>query len=341
MSFRYLSPIPSPDEIKAELPMSAELQRIKGERDRLIQEIFTGESDKFLLIMGPCSADSEAPVLDYISRLATLQEEVKDRIVMVPRIYTNKPRTTGEGYKGMMHQPNLDEAPNLVEGIKAIRRLHLKAIGESGLSGADEMLYPANDPYVSDLLSYVAVGARSVENQQHRITASGLDIPVGMKNPTSGDIAVMLNSIQSAQMGHTFIYDDHAVKTSGNPLAHAILRGAVNQLGRSIPNYHFEDLIQLAGDYEKRGLGNPSIIVDTNHANSMKRFEEQPRIALEVLQNRNYSPLLKKMVKGLMIESYLFDGRQDQLEVLGKSITDPCIGWDLTRGLVHDMAELL
>lgn len=341
MSFRYLNPIPSPDEIKAELPMNAELRRIKGERDRLIQGIFTGESDKFLLVIGPCSADTEAPVLEYIHRLAILQEEVKDRIVMVPRIYTNKPRTTGEGYKGMMHQPNLDEAPNLVEGIKAIRRLHLKAIGESGLSGADEMLYPANDPYVSDLLSYVAVGARSVENQQHRITASGLDIPVGMKNPTSGDIAVMLNSIQSAHMGHTFIYDDHAVKTSGNPLAHAILRGAVNQLGRSIPNYHFEDLIQLAADYEKRGLANPSILVDTNHANSMKRYEEQPRIALEILQNRNYSPILKKMVKGLMIESYLFDGRQDQLEVLGKSITDPCIGWDLTRGLVHDMAELL
>ena len=341
MSFEYIARIPSSEEIKNMIPLDEETARIKAGRDALISDIFTGKSGKLLLIIGPCSADSEKPVLEYISRLAELQEEVKDKIVMIPRIYTNKPRTTGEGYKGMMHQPNLDEEPNVVEGIKAIRKLHMKAIRESGLSGADEMLYPANAPYVADLLSYIAVGARSVENQQHRLTASCLDMPIGMKNPTSGDIGVMLNSIKSAQLSHTLIYDDHEVKSSGNPLTHAIMRGAVNQYGRNIPNYHYEDLNYLIEEYVKRGLENPAIIVDTNHSNSMKRFDEQPRIALEIVRNRKYSPMLQQYVKGLMIESYLYDGRQDKLEVEGKSITDACIGWKKTRKLVYDIAELL
>ncbi|MDD2371014.1 MAG: 3-deoxy-7-phosphoheptulonate synthase [Firmicutes bacterium] len=341
MSFKYIAKIPSSQEIKQMLPIDGEIAKIKAGRDKMIKEIFTGESDKFLLIIGPCSADSQEPVIEYISRLAKIQEEVKDKIVIIPRIYTNKPRTTGEGYKGMMHQPDLNEKPNMVEGIKAIRKLHLKAIRETGLTGADEMLYPGNDPYVSDLISYVAVGARSVENQQHRLTASGLDIPVGMKNATSGDINVMLNSIKSAHLSHTLIYDEHEVKSSGNPLAHAIMRGAVNQYGRNIPNYHFEDLNQLVEEYIKRALVNPAIIVDTNHANSMKKFDEQPRIALEIIKNRIYSSTLKKYIKGLMIESYIYDGRQDNLEVLGKSITDACIGWKKTKKLIYDIAELL
>ena len=296
MSFKYIKRIPSSDEIKKMIPIDEEVAKIKGIRDKMIKEIFTEESDKFLLIIGPCSADSQEPVLEYISRLAKIQEEVKDKIVIVPRIYTNKPRTTGEGYKGMMHQPDLNESPNMVEGIKAIRKLHLRAIRETGLTGADEMLYPGNDPYVSDLISYVAVGARSVENQQHRLTASGLDIPVGMKNATSGDINVMLNSIKSAHLSHTLIYDEHEVKSSGNPLAHAIMRGAVNQYGRNIPNYHFEDLNQLVEEYIKRGLVNPAIIVDTNHANSMKKFDEQPRIAAPT-SNPPSKPLHPHMIK--------------------------------------------
>lgn len=339
MSFKYLARIPDADEIKSMLPLDSSLARIKAERDRQIRDIFTGESDKLLLIIGPCSADREDTVLEYINRLAEVQEEVRDKIVIVPRIYTNKPRTTGEGYKGMMHQPDLEAGANMLEGVKAIRRLHIRSIRETGLSGADEMLYPENDPYVSDLLSYVAVGARSVENQQHRLTASGLEIPVGMKNPTCGDMNVMLNSIKAAQMSHTIIYDKHEAETSGNPLAHAILRGAVNQYGKSIPNYHFEDLHDLAENYEKRGLLNPAIIIDTNHSNSNKKFEEQPRIALEVLRNRAQSQTLRNVVKGLMVESYLYDGRQDSLITPGKSITDACLGWKKTKKLIHDIAE--
>ncbi len=341
MSFRYIAEIPTSREIREMMPLPEKLRQVKEERDREIREIFLGKDPRFLLVIGPCSADREEPVMEYIHRLALLQEEVKDRILMIPRIYTNKPRTTGEGYKGMMHQPDPEKAPNVLEGIKAIRRLHIRSLEETGLSGADEMLYPGNDPYVSDLLSYVAVGARSVENQQHRITASGLDIPVGMKNPTCGDISVMLNSIMAAQMAHTLIYDNHEVKSSGNPLAHAIMRGAVNQYGTNLPNYHYENLMAVSEAYAKRNLANPAILVDTNHANSMKRYEEQPRIALEVVQSRNANPEIKAIVKGLMIESYLLDGRQDNLELSGKSITDPCIGWKKTRKLVLDMADAL
>lgn len=341
MSFRYIAEIPTSREIREMMPLPEKLRQVKEERDREIREIFLGKDPRFLLVIGPCSADREEPVMEYIHRLALLQEEVKDRILMIPRIYTNKPRTTGEGYKGMMHQPDPEKAPNVLEGIKAIRRLHIRSLEETGLSGADEMLYPGNDPYVSDLLSYVAVGARSVENQQHRITASGLDIPVGMKNPTCGDISVMLNSIMAAQMAHTLIYDNHEVKSSGNPLAHAIMRGAVNQYGTNLPNYHYENLMAVSEAYAKRNLANPAILVDTNHANSMKRYEEQPRIAMEVVQSRNANPEIKAIVKGLMIESYLLDGRQDNLELSGKSITDPCIGWKKTRKLVLDMADAL
>lgn len=341
MSFRYIAEIPTSREIREMMPLPEKLRQVKEERDREIREIFLGKDPRFLLVIGPCSADREEPVMEYIHRLALLQEEVKDRILMIPRIYTNKPRTTGEGYKGMMHQPDPEKAPNVLEGIKAIRRLHIRSLEETGLSGADEMLYPGNDPYVSDLLSYVAVGARSVENQQHRITASGLDIPVGMKNPTCGDISVMLNSIMAAQMAHTLIYDNHEVKSSGNPLAHAIMRGAVNQYGTNLPNYHYENLMAVSEAYAKRNLANPAILVDTNHANSMKRYEEQPRIAMEVVQSRNANPEIKAIVKGLMIESYLLDGRQDNLELSGKSITDPCIGWKKTRKLILDMADAL
>ncbi|AHM58113.1 phospho-2-dehydro-3-deoxyheptonate aldolase, Tyr-sensitive (plasmid) [Peptoclostridium acidaminophilum DSM 3953] len=341
MSFKYIAKIPTADEIKAMIPLESKLAQIKAGRDARIKKIFTGESDKFLLVIGPCSADVDDTVCEYVLKLAEIQEKVADKIVIVPRIYTNKPRTTGEGYKGMMHQPDLSEEPNVLEGIKAIRKLHIRIMSETGLSGADEMLYPNNDPYVCDLLSYVAVGARSVENQQHRITASGLDIPVGMKNPTSGDISVMLNSIQATQMPHRFIYDQHEVETSGNPLSHAILRGAVNQYGKNIPNYHYEDLHHLAEDYAKRGLLNPALVIDTNHANSMKRYEEQPRIAMEVLWSKKNSQTLGKLIKGLMIESYLQDGRQDSLIVPGKSITDACIGWKKTEKLIYQIAEML
>lgn len=341
MSFKYIAKIPTADEIKALIPLDSKLAQIKAERDSQIRKIFTGESDKFLLVIGPCSADVDDTVCEYVLKLAEVQEKVKDKIIIVPRIYTNKPRTTGEGYKGMMHQPDLNEEPNVLEGIKAIRKLHIRIISETGLSGADEMLYPNNDPYVCDLLSYVAVGARSVENQQHRITASGLDIPVGMKNPTSGDISVMLNSIMATQMPHRFIYDQHEVETSGNPVSHAILRGAVNRYGKNIPNYHYEDLHQLAEEYAKRGLLNPAVVVDTNHANSMKRYEEQPRIANEIMWSRKHSQTLGNLIKGLMIESYLVDGRQDSLIIPGKSITDACIGWKKSEKLIYDIAEAL
>ncbi len=340
MGFEYLRQIPSVNDILSQMPLPEPLKKIKKERDRQIIDVFKGKSDKFILIIGPCSADDEDAVCEYVARLAKLQDEVKDKLVLVPRVYTNKPRTTGEGYKGMMHQPDPKDKPNIVAGVKALRRMHLRLLKESGLTSADEMLYPDNYPYLEDILSYVAVGARSVENQQHRLTVSGLDIPVGMKNPTGGDLGVMLNSVQAGQAGHVFIYRGWEVKTSGNPLAHCILRGAMNQHGQYIPNYHYEDMIRLAEMYHKRLLLNPAIIVDTNHANSGKKFEEQPRIAKEIMRSLKSSRVLKSMVRGLLIESYLVEGAQDITgKVFGKSITDPCLGWEDSRKLVLRLAE--
>ena len=324
------------------MPLPADIASVKKKQDQDIRAVFTGESAKLLLIIGPCSAHDEDAVCDYISRLAKVQADVKDRIVIIPRIYTNKPRTTGIGYKGMAHQPNLQEEPNIVEGIKAIRKMHLRALKESHLPAADEMLYPGNYPYLEDVLSYVAVGARSVENQAHRLTCSGLDIPVGMKNPTSGDNEVTLNSIQASQAPHVFSYNRWEVKTPGNPLTHAVLRGAVDPHGVTVPNYHYEDLIWFAETYKKRGLVNPAIIVDTNHANSNKKFAEQPRIAKEVMQSCQHSLLLKNMIKGFMIESFIEEGAQKVTEnVYGKSITDPCLGWKDSEKLIRDLAEMV
>lgn len=341
MSFKYITKIPTAKEIVSEIPLSDSLKKIKDQRDKEIRDIMEGKSSKLLMIIGPCSADYEDSVCEYVSKLAKVQDKVKDKIIMVPRIYTNKPRTTGEGYKGMMHQPNPSGNPDIVEGIKSMRKLHMKAISESGLTSADEMLYPENYPYVADLLSYVAIGARSVENQQHRLAVSGMDIPAGMKNPTSGDIGVMFNSIKAAQISHNFIYNGYEVETSGNPLAHAILRGAVNQHGDCIPNYHYENLAIVSEEYEKRGYVNPSLIVDTNHSNSMKKFDEQSRIAKEIIHNKMNSPHLNKLVKGLMIESYLVDGRQDNPDTYGQSITDPCLGWEKSEKLIYEIADKL
>lgn len=340
MSFEYLRKIPSADEVTKAMPLPDYLKKIKKERDKQIISAIQGKSDKFLVIIGPCSADDQDAVCEYVSRLAKLQDEVKEKIILIPRVYTNKPRTTGEGYKGMMHQPDPKAKPNIVEGLKALRKMHLRLLKESALTAADEMLYPSNYPYLEDVLSYVAVGARSVENQQHRLTVSGLDIPVGMKNPTSGDMGVMLNSVQAAQAPHVFIYRGFEVKTSGNPYAHCILRGAMNHYGHSIPNYHYEDMMRLVEMYHKRSLVSPAIIVDTNHANSGKKFEEQPRIAMEVMRNLRDSKALKGIVRGLMIESYLEEGAQDiNGKVSGKSITDPCLGWEDSRKLVLKLAE--
>ena len=343
MNMNFIRKLPIPMDVKAMYPVNDEMTRIKNERDGEIKKIFTGESDKFLLVIGPCSADREDAVLDYIGRLRTVQEKVKDKIFIIPRIYTNKPRTTGDGYKGMLHQPVPTENPDMLKGIIAIRKLHMKALAETGFTCADEMLYPENHRYLSDLISYVAVGARSVENQQHRLTASGLDIPVGMKNPTGGDLSVMMNSITAAQHSHTFLYRGWEVVSEGNPLAHAILRGYVNKHGQSLPNYHYEDLIHLHDLYEASGLANPAVIVDTNHANSGKKYLEQVRIAKEILHSRRYSPDVKKLVKGLMIESYIEDGCQkiDENDIYGKSITDPCLGWEKTERLILDMADSL
>jgi len=333
--------MPDVEDILASIPLSGDLRKIKGRRDREIIDVFRGESDKFIVIIGPCSADNEDALCEYVSRLARLQEEVKEKLVLIPRIYTNKPRTTGEGYKGMAHQPKPSEAPNMVKGLKAIRKMHIRAMKESYLTAADEMLYPGNYPYLEDLLSYVAVGARSVENQLHRLTISGLDVPAGMKNPTGGDIEVMLNSVQAAQMSHVFVYNSWEVKTSGNPLTHCILRGAVDPYGTNIPNYHYEDLKRVSETYKKRALLYPAIIVDTNHANSNKKFYEQPRIAKEVMMSRRNSKTLRNRVKGLMIESYLTEGSQKISEnVYGKSITDPCLGWEDSERLVRDLVEL-
>ncbi len=342
MNMNFIRKLPTPKEIKEMYPLDENLKKIKENNDQEIKKIFMGEDSRMILIIGPCSADREDAVIDYISRLRVLQEKVKDVLLFIPRIYTNKPRTTGAGYKGMLHQPNPKEEPNMLKGLISIRKLHMRAIAETGFSCADEMLYSENHRYLSDLLSYVAVGARSVEDQQHRLTASGLDIPVGMKNPTSGDISVMLNSISAAQHGHTFIYRGWEVKSQGNPLAHAILRGYVNRHGESYPNYHYEDLIGLTKIYNSEHFAYPSIIVDTNHANSNKNYEEQVRIAKEVLHSMNHNPAIKKMVKGLMIESYIEDGCQKIEEgIYGKSITDPCLGWEKTEKLILDIAHIL
>ena len=342
MNMNFKRKLPIPQEIKAEYPLSPELAANKAKTDAEIAKVFTGESDKFILVIGPCSADREDAVIDYISRLRTVQDKVSDKIIIIPRIYTNKPRTTGDGYKGMLHQPDPNEKPDMLHGIIAIRKLHMRAIAETGFGCADEMLYPENYRYLSDLLSYVAIGARSVENQKHRLTSSGLDIPVGMKNPTSGDISVMMNSITAAQHSHTFIYRGWEVETSGNPLAHAILRGYVNKHGQSMSNYHYEDLIHLAETYEKSGLANPAVIVDANHANSGKKYLEQVRISKEILHSCRYDSAVKKLVKGLMIESYIEDGCQKIGEnIYGKSITDPCLGWEKTERLIYDIADVL
>ena len=322
-------------------PLDEELVLRKTQNDEEIKKVFTGESDKLILVIGPCSADREDSVIDYINRLRSVQEKVKDEIIIIPRIYTNKPRTTGAGYKGMLHQPDPTSDPDMLKGVIAIRKLHMRALKETGFSCADEMLYSENHRYLSDLLSYVAVGARSVEDQQHRLTASGLNVPVGMKNPTAGDISVMLNAINAAQHSHTFIYRGWEVKSEGNPLAHAILRGYVDQNGVSYPNYHYEDLLELAKIYDEAHFANPAVIVDANHANSGKKYEEQIRIAKEVLQSTRYNEQIRKIVKGLMIESYIEDGCQKLTDgVYGKSITDPCLGWEKTRQLILDIAEL-
>ncbi len=334
--------LPIPKEIKEQYPLTAELAQVKARRDKEIADVFTGKSSKMVLIIGPCSADREDAVLEYCERLAKLQETVSDKLVLIPRVYTNKPRTTGDGYKGLLHQPDPRKTSDMLEGVIAIRRLHTNVLANTGLPTADEMLYPDNYRYLSDLLSYVAVGARSVENQEHRLTSSGIDIPVGMKNPTSGDISVMLNSIMAAQHPHTFIYRGWEVDTTGNPLAHAILRGYVNKHGESMPNYHFEELERLYNAYTAKGLQNMALIVDANHANSGKKYQEQPRICKEVLHSCRHSGEIKSMVKGFMVESYLEPGCQKIGDgVYGKSITDPCLGWEETIRLVQDIADLI
>ena len=340
MSMDLLVHLPDPEEIKKKYPASEKVKEIKAQRDKEIADVFTGKSNKFLLIIGPCSADKEEPVIDYISRLVPVQEQVKDKILIIPRIYTNKPRTTGEGYKGMIHQPDPTKHEDMLEGLIKVRQLHLHAIEQTGFTCADEMLYPENDRYLSDLLSYVAIGARSVEDQQHRLTSSGMDIPVGMKNPTAGDMSVMLNSIRAAQASHTFIYRGWETVTSGNPLAHAILRGAVNKHGQTIPNYHYEDLIRLWDMYSKMDLKNPACVIDANHSNSNKQFKEQIRIVKEVMMSRKHNPDIRNMVKGVMVESYLVEGNQKIGEhIYGKSITDACLGWEDTEDLIYRIAD--
>ena len=341
MSMKTNHQLPLPEVLKSQYPLSEEIKQIKADRDREIRDIFTEKSDKFVVLVGPCSADNEDSVCEYVNRLKEVSDKVSDKLMIIPCVYTNKPRTTGDGYKGMLHQPDPDKAPDLLAGIIAIRKMHIRVMQETGLSSADEMLYPENRSYLDDVLSYEAVGARSVENQQHRLTASGMDIPVGMKNPTSGDLSVMLNSVTAAQHAHHFIYRGCDVETSGNPLAHTILRGGVNKYGQTIPNYHYEDLIRLSELYSKWNLENPAVIVDVNHSNSGKKYKEQIRIVSEVLHSRNYNPDLKKLVKGVMIESYLVEGRQDICpnHVYGQSITDPCLGWEDTERLIYEIAE--
>ena len=340
MNMDFIGKLPIPQEIKAQYPVPPEASAVKARRDAEIKNIFTGRDDRLLLVIGPCSADNEVSVLDYISRLRGVQDKVSDKILIVPRIYTNKPRTTGAGYKGMLHYPDPGDKPNLIKGVIAIRRLHMKALTEYGFSCADEMLYPENHRYLNDLLSYVAVGARSVENQQHRLTASGIDIPVGMKNPTSGDLSVMMNAINASRGKHTFCYRGWEVKSHGNPYSHAILRGYVNRFGQSLPNYHYEDLLSLAEAFEKEGLENPAVIVDTNHSNSGKKYLEQVRIANEVLHSCRCSGDVRRIVKGFMVESYIEDGARSLDEPgYGKSITDPCLGWEKTERFICETAD--
>ena len=342
MNMNFHKKLPNPQEVKQEHPVTDRMIKVKEKRDAEIKEVFDGTSSKFLLIIGPCSADHNEPVLEYISKLRKVEDEVSDKIIIVPRFYTNKPRTTGQGYKGMLHQPDPDAKPDMYKGLVAIRELHLAALRDYDFSCADEMLYPENYHFLSDLLSYVAVGARSVENQQHRLTASGISVPVGMKNPTGGDLSVMMNSIVASQSSHTFIYRGWEVTSEGNPYAHAILRGYVDYAGRSISNYHYEDLLRVEELYEASNLTNPSVIVDTNHNNSGKKYLEQIRIAKDIVHSRNQNNDIKRLVKGLMIESYLEDGAQSIGEhIYGKSITDPCLGWEKTEQLIYDIADKL
>lgn len=341
MSFTFLNKLPTPEEIREQYPLPPELAERKKERDAMISDVLTGKDNRLLLIIGPCSADNEDSVCEYVSRLTSIQEDVKDRLILIPRIYTNKPRTTGSGYKGIASQPNPEKAPDMVEGLIAMRKMHIRAIRESGLTPADEMLYPDNWGYVSDLLSYVAIGARSVEDQQHRLTVSGFDVASGMKNPTSGDFSVMLNSVYAAQHPHHFIHRGYEVKSSGNPLTHVVLRGAVSKHGNPVPNYHYEDLIRLYHMYSEMELVHPAAVIDTNHSNSGKKFKEQIRISREVMHSRTLSPEIRSLVKGLMIESYLEEGAQQIGEhVYGKSITDPCLGWPDSRRLIYEIADL-
>lgn len=340
MSFKYVSTLPSPEKIRENFPLKESFKELKEKRDKEIAGVLTGKSNKFLIIIGPCSADNEDSVCDYTSRLIKVQEKVADKLIIIPRVYTNKPRTTGEGYKGMIHQPDPEKKPDMHEGLIAIRKMHMRVIEETGLTTADEMLYPENLDYLSDLMSYIAVGARSVENQEHRLVASGCDVPVGMKNPTSGDLSVMLNSVVAAQQGHDFIFRNWEVQTAGNPLAHTILRGAVNKHGQCIPNYHYEDLILLHELYQKRELKNPACIIDANHSNSNKLYMEQIRIVKEVLHSRRHSSEINSFVKGVMIESYIEPGSQKVgSHCYGKSITDPCLGWADSEKLIYDIAE--
>ena len=342
MSMNFQRKLPIPQDVKSEYPLTEKMIAVKAARDADIKAVFEGTLDKFLLIIGPCSADHAEPVLEYIARLKKIEEQVSDKIIIIPRIYTNKPRTTGQGYKGMLHQPDPEARPDMYKGIVAIRELHMAALRDYDFSCADEMLYPENHRYLSDLLSYVAVGARSVENQQHRLTASGIEVPVGMKNPTGGDLSVMMNAITAAQSSHTFIYRGWEVVSDGNPHTHAIMRGYVDYAGKSVSNYHYEDLLRVNELYAKSNLVNPSVIVDTNHNNSGKKYLEQVRIAKDIVHSRNQNAEIKHLVKGLMIESYLEDGAQSVGEhVWGKSITDPCLGWEKTEQLILDLAEKL
>ena len=340
MSFEFVKKLPTPSEIKEQYPVPEKLVALKKERDQEIRDVFTGKSNKFLVIIGPCSADNEDAVCDYVSRLAKVNEKVKDKLILIPRIYTNKPRTTGEGYKGIMHQPDPEKKPDLLAGLIAMRKMQIHAMDVSGLTAADEMLYPENWRYVSDILSYVAIGARSVEDQQHRMTVSGFDVPAGMKNPTSGDLTVMLNSVYAAQHPHTFIYRGWEVNTTGNDLAHTVLRGATSKHGQNLANYHYEDLNLLLQLYNERDLKNPATIIDSNHSNSSKQYKQQIRIIKEVMHSRKLSPDIHNLVKGVMIESYLVEGSQKVGEgVYGKSITDPCLGFEDSEQLIYDIAE--
>ena len=342
MQMNFHRKLPIPQDVKKDYPLTERMTEVKAARDEAIRSVFDGSSDKFILVIGPCSADHSEPVLEYISRLCKIEEQVKDKIIIIPRIYTNKPRTTGQGYNGMLHQPDPDAKPDMYKGIVAIRELHLAALRDYDFSCADEMLYPENYRYLSDLLSYVAVGARSVENQQHRLVASGIGAPVGMKNPTGGDLSVMMNSIVAAQSSHTFIYRGWEVTSEGNPYSHAILRGYIDFAGRNVSNYHYEDLLRVEELYEKSNLTNPSVIVDTNHNNSGKKYLEQVRIAKDIVYSRNQNTDIKRLVKGLMIESYLEDGAcKPEEHIFGKSITDPCLGWEKTEKLILDLADKL